>query len=888
MNTKKGFYFWYNSSVLKKGWAALFLLFLSLSGFGQDPGPTTPGIDFILTGMRRSFDSGNRAEYLEAFITDLQAREGLVFDSFRESFKMTRVAFYPASKILNGDTGAYLFIQALFQNEQEALFETWKLGLKLDADRWIIRSKEVNGNPTVLYNLQIPSARVEKAARIVIRHADLAVTFENAWVFYDNLSQQETGLIIIGPGRMKFSPSAETERHQLFLKYKSDVLETGLVSAYLRFSPSFFETNIKITPMSGPATGTPPPAEILRARALFNRHYADSFTIENSLNGERLSFIPQSDQVVFELGTDSRNGFGYVYSPFSDEEVHFRSQNPDLLLCLYSPVVSGEIGRRMLVSFGEKFDVIRCDVDLDFQPSRFFISAKARVEVAARVPEVDSLRFDFNPTLDILGVYDKDGRELFYTQDKTRKLLYVYLLQPLKRDDSTSLEVYYRGILEPPIQNTEIISGAQLGVPSGLSDPNYDSYLYSRSAIWYPAPSEEDYFLSRLRISIPPDYSCVANGELTGEETIDEVRRVLNLEKIGNRISIFETTKPVKYLSFIVGKFKEINTENKTEIPPLRVLISEDIRSLRRGFLDDVRAIVRVYEQIFGPYPYEKLSIIQRVWPTAGGHSPASFVVLNELPKKPDSILMSDPQSPVDLPRYKEYFMAHEIAHQWWGQAVTGASYHDRWLSEGLAQYAAVRYLKSKYGEKALPSILKKYVEWTEKMSTYGPISLGPRLSLFDFRAFQAIVYGKSCVALFLLSDLIGEAVFDRGLKAFQEAHAFKSAQTRSFIKAMEQASGRDLGAFFRGWFDSYVLPKVFVTTDLVKDGDGFDLNIKVHQPENPFVFPLAVSWKEKDLLIKKTLDVDAQTKTFTFRVGSKPSKFKVNPDRLVPGTFKQ
>jgi hypothetical protein len=398
----------------------------------------------------------------------------------------------------------------------------------------------------------------------------------------------------------------------------------------------------------------------------------------------------------------------------------------------------------------------------------------ARVEVAARVQDVDSLKFDFNPAFDILRVYDKAGRELFYTQDKSRQLLYIFLLQPLEKGQQTSIEVFYRGTLEPPIQTTDVLSDGQFESQISLIPPNYDNYLYSHSALWYPSSSEQDYFQSRLRISIPPDYVCVANGELVEEATVDEVRRVFTLEKIGNRISIFETRKPLKYLSFIVGKFDRTFAETQTGEPVLRLHVSEDIRGTRKNVLEDTRAVIQVYAGIFGPFPYEKLSIVQRVWPSAGGHSPASFLVLNELSRNQGAIMISDPQSPVDLPRYKEYILAHEIAHQWWGQALTGATYHDQWLSEGLAQYAAVRFLKTRYGEKSLPSILNKYVDWTEKKSHIGPITLGSRLSLFDFKGYQAVLYGKTCVALFLLSDLIGEDVFDRGLRAFFEAQSFQ------------------------------------------------------------------------------------------------------------------
>jgi len=128
------------------------------------------------------------------------------------------------------------------------------------------------------------------------------------------------------------------------------------------------------------------------------------------------------------------------------------------------------------------------------------------------------------------------------------------------------------------------------------------------------------------------------------------------------------------------------------------------------------------YKRKFGPYPYEKLTVVRRIWPTSGGHSPASFIIINELPNIPGKRRLVSRPSPVDFSRWNEYFVAHEIAHQWWGQAVTWKTYHDQWLSEGLAQFSSILYLKEKYGEKDFSSIVKTLSGWVKKKSKWGSI----------------------------------------------------------------------------------------------------------------------------------------------------------------------
>ncbi|HPN16273.1 MAG TPA: M1 family aminopeptidase [Candidatus Aminicenantes bacterium] len=880
-----GSVFCYNLTMRMQGWAAAFPLVLvfTLASFGQESLPPQTDVRTFLSGLKEAFESSDRAAYLAYFEAEIRDAEGAAYDSLRQASRMTQAVFFPATNVFEDKEGVPLFVQAVFQNDLEALFESWELELARDGERRVIRAKSVIGNPAIFLKLKIPSDRIERAARIEIRHDDLEATFENAWVFYDNIPDRPTGLIIIGSGRLRFRPSSETERHQLALRYKTENLDKPLVSAYLRFSPSFFANRIKITPETGPA-GSCPPGEIAKARALFRRYYGGSFTIDNPIAGARLSVLPQSDQAVFEFGTDSRSGFGYGYSPFSEEEIHFWSRSPDQLLCLYSPDIREGNERRMFLTMGEKVDILRCDIDLDFQPDRRFLSALARIRLEAASPGVDNLRFDFHSALDVLKVYDASRRELFFTQDKVNRLLYIRFLQPLEKGESASLDIYYRGALPPPPPTSD--AAAAYG---GFAGANFidDGDLYTPSAGWYPAMSEGDYFLSRFRISLPPRYVCVANGELAGVEEVDEVRRVLSLEKIGNRISVFETRKPVKGLAFIVGRFREDAVDEDPSPPPINVLVSENVRSLRGTLAGEARAIVRFYEETFGPFPYEKLAIIQRVAETAGGQSPASFVILNEPRTGATAPGIPDFGSPVDLPGYRELFLAHEIAHQWWGHAVSAATYHDLWLSEGLSQYAAIRYLRMKHGNDKLPSILKKSVSWTKRMADYGPITLGARLSYLDFRAFQAIIYGKSTVVLFLLADLIGEEALDRGLRAFQASSAYRPVRTGEFIRALEEASGRSLRDFFRGWIDSHVLPEASVTHQILKADEGYEVKIFVRQAGQAMVFPLTVAWTEDGRPVRHILEVDSESKFYSFPAAVKPVKFKINPDGLVPGKFR-
>jgi len=882
--------FCYNKKVRWRSWGRLVVVLSILFFLRQQAIASGDSIDDLFARLKKSFETKDLTSYLNDFSPDIRPKENAVVSSFLDKWKMDKINFHRATRGQETDLNPSLYYQVLYENAYSGMLEIWHAVLESAAGRMQILTKEVTGNINNLLKVRMPSGKQERASRIEIRHDDIQITFNEAWVFYDNIPTQETALIVIGKGHLFFSPADPVEKHQLELLYKKDFLEDSLDYVYLRFSNSFFENNVRILKADQDKGRSVPEAEANRAYSLFMKYYPNSFTIENSLTGELLSFAPQGNQVVFELGAEHLGDLTYINSPFSEDEIHLISRKDGRLINLYSPARDEGEGKQMFISFGQKFDVQSYQMEVDFKPENFYLSAKAHIEILPLMDSLDNLQFTFSPSLTILRIYDQEGRELFYTQDKLRKYLYVYLLQPAAKGRPFAIEVYYRGELEPPVQTTDVLPGGQYNETISLVLPRFESYLYSQSASWYPAPSDEDYFQARMRFSIPPRYACIANGMLTEQGKLDEVRRVAALDKLGNSLYTFETKFPVKYLSFIVGKLNPITNGNENGRPttiPLQAFASEDVRIPRKSILDEMRSILQFYESWFGPYPYEKLSVVQRIWPTSGGHSPASFVILNEIPRTPDvNISYVNTESPVDLSRWKEYYLAHEMAHQWWGQGVTGAQYHDQWLSEGLSQFAAVFYLKTKLGDRVFLNILKKFSQWTDKKSVFGPITLGSRISALDFMAYQAIVYNKTALVLNMLRELLGDDMFFKGLRQFFETYKYRGARTRNFVRIMETVSGKNLQAFFKGWFESYTLPEVYAAHALQKSEDGYVLKFRMNQAKEVFAFPLWLEWIEQGTPVRQKIVIDEKTKEFEFRLATKPSKIKINPDKLVPGKF--
>jgi hypothetical protein len=857
----------------------VFFLCISLSFAFQERDNT---IDEFFSNIQLSISQGDIQAYLSFYAEHLREREHNSILTLFDTFEVETVFFRIAHSQKTGAETFRIHVQVLFQNSYAVKIETWRADLIRVRGQWLIQEKTLLGEVKNLYKVNIPSERVERADQVEIDHVDINMQFRDALLFYDNIPLTETALLVIGKGQVKFSPSSPREKHQLELIFKKDTLQDHLEYVYVRCSNEFFKRNIKIVKEKAQNSEVST-KDLNKARSLFRRFQPRSFTIENSLTGGLLSFLPKGEEVVFEFKAEDRGSFTYIYSPFAKEEVNLYQWEKNRIINLYSPILDEE-KKRLFISFSRLFEVNDYEIDIYFNPKNSYISGKARLTVESKVESLDGIKLKLHPNLEVLRINDGKKHELFYTRDKLRKFLYVYFYNMPRDEKTQTIEVFYRGKLVPEKQSEDVISSYQYQDTILLNQPKFQTHLYTRSAYWYPAPSDEEYFTARLKIIVPPGFTCVSNGKLVERSTLESLEEVEDLEKIGSSVFIFENKNPLKYLSFIVGKF--ITMDEVSSPLPFQYFRGTEIHGFRWDLFGESMKIFNFYQKMFGVYPFEKFSIVHRFWPQGGGHSPASFIILNERPRVVGQRRFQPNGSPVNLSRWKEYFIAHEIAHQWWGQGLSWGSYHDQWLSEGLAQFASVTYLREKYGDGAYSQIMKKFSSWTRKKSEWGAILMGSRISYGDFEAYQAIIYNKAALVLNMLKDLVGEDVFFQALREFFERYKYSAPRSKEFFDTFEEISGADLDVFFKGWFESYRLPDVKVT-HLVKKADlGYLLKLNVVQLKGTFDFPLWIEWKENGDRVRKNVRISSAVSEFVFERERKPENIKINPDDWVPGKF--
>jgi aminopeptidase N len=222
-----------------------------------------------------------------------------------------------------------------------------------------------------------------------------------------------------------------------------------------------------------------------------------------------------------------------------------------------------------------------------------------------------------------------------------------------------------------------------------------------------------------------------------------------------------------------------------------------------------------------------------------------------------------------------ELTVAHETAHQWFGDAVTEADWRHLWLSEGFATYFSALFYEKADGDEKFREVMQDFrQQYLISSVTDRPIVDQSEDNLFEL--LNANNYDKGAWVLHMLRRLLGDEVFFDGIRDYYRRFEHGTALTEDFRRALERASGRDLEGFFDRWVFSPGHPRFAVTWSVQEETRVVFEQV---QPEDwpTYAGPLTLEYSTSDGLIRKVVEIDSREEVAV--LPERASNLSVDPD---------
>ena len=709
-----------------------------------------------------------------------------------------------------------------------------------------------------LRSVGLDRGRIYKIREASLDRATLHISLDDGTIgFTEDAGGRVTGAFFTGYGEVLLWPPNTTERASLAFFTGAAILEEKFSTAYFRFNDDVFaELKARLRPAED-ADG------FFAAWNMTATNLADQdalrllLTLSESPAGPTPSTRVENDHFLHAFLQGSKLGtFDVRYDSLSPEQIavgqHKREKGEDFYNVWTSFAIPGakslpgQKEGEQVDTPSPGFEVTGTKIKAEVKPPTQ-LAATAELAITVEEGGKRTLLFELSRLLEVSEV-KADGQPVEFIHNQAvpgsqlsrrgNDLIAVVLPAPMRAGQKLDLSFQYAGA---------VISEAANGL----------LYVGERGT-WYPnrgfemAPFE-------MEFRYPHGWTLVASG-----------RRIEEKSDGPQQVSRWTSERPVPVAGFNLGKYSQsithagrvpvttyatANVEHslqaavrpEPELPdvlrrprslqPLMVTPPqndpEPSRNLQAVGASSAQAL-EFFERNFGPYPYSRLSITQlpgnlsQGWP--GLIFLSSYAFLSPQEKQ---TLERDPAQRL----ISEQVIAHETAHQWWGDLVSWNGYRDQWISEGLSNYSALMLLESRDPAKFRVAMQKYRDDLLEKnragvpLMDAGPVTLGLRLSSSELpRGYEAISYGRGTWLFHMLRSMMRDAErksakglakpettepFIRALRKLRTQYEGRPVSTTELMAVFESElprplwyeGRRSLDWFYQGWVNGKAVP---------------------------------------------------------------------------------
>ena len=502
------------------------------------------------------------------------------------------------------------------------------------------------------------------------------------------------------------------------------------------------------------------------------------------------------------------------------------------------------------------------DVTIKFNDQLSEITS-ARTEISALVlkDNVKTLDLDFGAML--IDSVTLNGQSAHY--EKQPEVLDVELSPAFKNGEKLNITVNYHGRPKDGL----ILATDRDGKPSATGD-NWPNRVHQ----WIPCldhPSAKA--TVSFTVAAPQREIVIANG------------RFVNIA--GNAATSlwrYEETRPIPpYCMVIVVNEGARVDANEKSLTPLSFYVPQRDRSYAAKGFSPAAPAVSLFSEMIATYPYEKLGLIIGATKYGGMENSSAIVFTSTLfdarPNDKVSVCFG-------IPTRIEEVVAHEIAHQWFGDSVTESTWSDLWLSEGFATYFAGLFVERYDGEDAFRVYMRHAADryFAYELQRRAPIHDTETTDLNQL--LNPNNYEKGAWVLHMLRKRLGDEAFFKGLRIYYNAHHEANATTEDLREALEKASGQNLKEFFARWVYGSGHPQYELSWDWkVRTEKSGTLTVTLHQTQagEAFLDPVPVlidirGFGTSHEVIKPTGKSTSQQ----FSILRQPQSIRIDPDETL------
>ena len=428
-------------------------------------------------------------------------------------------------------------------------------------------------------------------------------------------------------------------------------------------------------------------------------------------------------------------------------------------------------------------------------------------------------------------------------------------------NESVTIEVVYSGIP----------AGGMKIQPTKFGDRSFMCENWPNNARhWLPTVDHpSDKATCEFIVTAPAHYKVVSNGLLLEESLIDKETKRTH----------WKQSVPVSCWLFVLG-IADFAVQYVDEFNGKSIQTWVYPKDREKGFLDfksPTKQVLQFYSDYVGPYAYEKLANIE-TQSVGGGMETSSAIFYDEK-------LVTGEQS-VRL----RNVVIHEIAHQWFGNAVTESTWDDAWLSEGFATFFTLLFIENAYGHEeffaGVKSARKTVYDLTKKDSSFAIVA---NRSAETGPVTSGLTYQKGAWVLHMLREKIGHDNFRRGIQAYYKKYFNANTTTSNFITEMENASGQDLKAFFNQYLLRADNLQLKGSWNYDNATNRFILKLQQTQSSGiPFSFSIEIALYKTGIALPEIvkLNMNSLNETFNLPSNSKPDLIVVDPRAVLLHEF--